>query len=226
MIVSLIVAAAGGAPSKTLICVLSGACLTLPFIAMKLLQKEINLAFFLFCEIYALGPMLGHAYKLYYLLPWWDVALHTAGGFVFAVFGQYLAGLIYKNGEPPLLMKALFALFFSMALAAVWEFIEYGCDLFLGTDMQQDTIVSFIHSYLLGGEAGEIGALENIADVIVNGQPLGVGGYLDIGLHDTMQDMLVETLGAAVYTALLLIDREKHPVLYEKAETPPTAKTE
>ncbi len=120
-------------------------------------------------------------------------------------------------------MKALFALFFSMTLAAVWEFIEYGCDLFLGTDMQQDTIVSFIHSYLLGGEAGEIGALENIADVIINGQPLGVGGYLDIGLHDTMQDMLVETLGAAVYTALLLIDREKHPVLYEKSETPHAA---
>ena len=34
---------------------------------------------------------------------------------------------------------------------------------------------------------------------MINGQPLGVGGYLDIGLIDTMEDLFVNFIGAAVF---------------------------
>ena len=33
-------------------------------------------------------------------------------------------------------------------------------------------------------------------------QPLGVGGYLDVGIHDTMKDLLVNMVGAVVFSII------------------------
>jgi hypothetical protein len=38
-------------------------------------------------------------------------------------------------------------------------------------------------------------AVTGITDAAVNGKSLGLGGYLDIGLMDTMQDLLVNLSG-------------------------------
>ena len=75
--------------------------------------------------------------------------------------------------------------------------------------MQRDTIVYAIHSYDLGEATGVIGSIDRIESVIVNGLPLE--GYIDIGLIDTMGDMMIETLGAAVYAAVFALDKERHP---------------
>ena len=45
-------------------------------------------------------------------------------------------------------------------------------------------------------------ALPNITQTTVNGQILGVNGYLDIGLIDTMEDLLVNFIGAFVFAIL------------------------
>ena len=37
---------------------------------------------------------------------------------------------------------------------------------------------------------------------MVNGQELGVGGYLDIGLIDTMQDLIVNFIGAFIFSVI------------------------
>lgn len=187
-----------------------------PVLLSKLFRLGINTVFFAFCELYALGPMLGHAYKLYYYTPWWDDLLHTSGGVVFAVLGLYLAKLIGGKQESNLLTKALFALFFSMAISVLWEFIEYGLDTFFRMDMQSDSWVSFINSYLIGDATGVIGSMNGITEVIVDGVSLGGNGYLDIGLHDTMHDMLVETLGALAFFVVYLVDKERHPLLWTK----------
>ena len=34
---------------------------------------------------------------------------------------------------------------------------------------------------------------------MVNGGDLGLGGYLDIGLHDTMKDLIVNFIGAVIF---------------------------
>ena len=49
--------------------------------------------------------------------------------------------------------------------------------------------------------------LANITDVIlVHGDgtqtALGLGGYLDIGLHDTMKDLMVNFVGAVVFSII------------------------
>lgn len=42
--------------------------------------------------------------------------------------------------------------------------------------------------------------IDNIRDVSVNGIGLGLGGYLDIGLIDTMKDLIVNFIGAVVFS--------------------------
>ena len=49
--------------------------------------------------------------------------------------------------------------------------------------------------------------VKDIADVAVihsdgSVQPLGVGGYLDLGIHDTMKDLLVNMVGAVVFSII------------------------
>ena len=101
-----------------------------------------------------------------------------------------------------------------MAIAVLWEFCEFGADTFLGMDMQDDTVIHSLTSYLLGESLGVTGSIENIESVVVNG--VALPGYIDIGLIDSMLDMLLETLGAIVTCLALWIDREKCPWIHKK----------
>lgn len=176
--------------------------LLLPIAAERVFHCRMSLSLYLLCMLYAIGAMLGHSWKLYYLLPGWDKLLHLIGGVVFAILGIYLPSLILKKNPESRLLTALFALCFSIAVSAVWEFFEYGMDSFFAMDMQNDAIVHSIHSYMLGDGLGVLGSVEQIQEVSINGQELGMGGYLDIGLIDTMNDMLLESLGALVYVLI------------------------
>ena len=42
--------------------------------------------------------------------------------------------------------------------------------------------------------------IPNIQDVVINGESLGLGGYLDIGIIDTMKDLFVNFIGAVVFS--------------------------
>ena len=83
-------------------------------------------------------------------------------------------------------------------------------------DMQDDTVITEITSYLLDGAPGEAGSIRDITAVTVNGKPLPVRGYIDIGLNDTMWDMLLETLGTLVVVGWYLWDRGRHPPFRER----------
>ena len=167
----------------------------LPEILERIFRCRLSLGVYIFGLLYALGPMIGCCWNLYYAGIGWDKLLHAAGGVMFAIIGAFFFQLLSKE-KPGALLTAIFALCFSMALSVLWEFVEYGCDILLHTDMQQDTILPAIHSYLLGDGPGVAGSLENITSTVVNGQVLATGGYVDVGLVDTMEDMLVEAAGA------------------------------
>lgn len=184
-----------------------------PIIVGYLMKFSINSAMFTFVMFYAVSPLLGSMYKLYYLTSWWDDLLHFSGGVVFAMLGIFMAKFLNRKNKNSLIMCAMFAFCFSLALAVVWEFFEYGMDVIFGMDMQVDTVISSINSYLLGDEAGVQGGIEGIESVVVNGKELGVGGYIDIGLIDTMKDMMLEGAGALIYCVIFLIDRDRHPIL-------------
>ena len=199
------------------ICLVTFALAFIPMMVEKWFSCRINFAVYLFAMVYTISPMLGDCYKLYYSTMWWDKLLHTFGGIVFALFGLYLFEYMGGN-KSKTIACAVFALCFSMALSVMWEFFEFGSDQLFGTDMQHDSIVTSFNSYALGNEIGTMGSVENIKDVTINGQPLPISGYLDIGLIDSMTDMLLETLGAVLVTVVYFLDRGRHPAFIAKSE--------
>ena len=77
--------------------------------------------------------------------------------------------------------------------------------------MQKDTILydlppSYVFSEALDGKIGELVPVDDV-QVIVNGTTLGY--YVDLGLIDSMKDVLVETAGAAIYTLIYVLARGK-----------------
>lgn len=151
------------------------------------------------------AEVLGEIQGYYLRYPFWDTMLHTVNGFLFAAVGFALVDILNRNEDIKLSLTpaymALVAFCFSMTVGVLWEFFEYGADCLLRTDMQKDYIIDTISSVKLNPEnVNKAVVIEGITDVSVNGQSLGVGGYIDIGLHDTMKDLLVNFIGAAVFS--------------------------
>jgi len=98
---------------------------------------------------------------------------------------------------------AIVAFCFSMTIGVLWEFFECGMDLIFATDMQKDTIINSISTVMLNPDGLNVPVkIKDITSVIVNGQELGLNGYLDIGLLDTMKDMFVNFIGAVVFSVI------------------------
>ncbi|MBE6649129.1 MAG: hypothetical protein E7614_06375 [Ruminococcaceae bacterium] len=192
--------------------------LLVPKFAEQIFKCKIVLPVYLISLFYAIGPMLGHCHNFYYTIPWWDKMLHILGGVMFAFFGLFLFEKYVGNNKKKVVMTAIFALCFSMAISVLWEFCEYGADTFFGMDMQDDVVIHRINSYLLDDEVGIAGSIDEIEEVLVNGKTLPVAGYIDIGLNDTMMDMLLETLGAVVVAVVYIIGKGKFNVFKNKEQ--------
>ena len=95
----------------------------------------------------------------------------------------------------PVFLAIVAILFFHDSGRAVGIF-RMCMDRFFGMDMQKDTIIHGFSSVMLDPTHSNIPVpVENITEVIVNGKELGLGGYLDIGLLDTMNDLFVNFIG-------------------------------
>ena len=197
---------------RLLLAVATPFIILVPKIVETLFKCKISLPVYLICLFYAIGPMLGQCYNLYYTVSWWDKLLHILGGVMFAFFGLFLFEKFIGRDKKKAAMTAIFALCFSMAVSVLWEFCEYSADMFLGMDMQDDVVVDHINSYLLDDGIGVAGSIDNIEEVIVNGKKLPVNGYIDIGLNDTVWDMMLETLGAIVVAVAYVLSKGKFAV--------------
>ena len=163
---------------------------------------EIIVLFFIFA-----AEILGEINEFYLLFPFWDTVLHTLNGFLAAAIGFSLVDLLNRDKRTVFNLSPLFAAIvafcFSMTIGVVWEFFEFGMDQIVGYDMQKDTIIHTIRSVTLDPAGRNVPyVIDNITNVAVNGQELGLGGYLDIGLLDTMQDLIVNFIGAAVFSVI------------------------
>lgn len=150
--------------------------------------------------------ILGEIGCFYVRVPWWDTMLHTLNGFLCAGIGFSLIDLLNRNKRFKFELSPIYvtivAFCFSMTIGVLWEFVEFGADMIFGSDMQKDTVVSTITSVMLDPtKSNVVTSIEGITEVTVNGSDLGLGGYLDIGLIDTMKDLLVNFVGAVVFSA-------------------------
>ena len=163
----------------------------------------------IFCFIFA-AEILGEVNHYYVKIPGWDTMLHTMNGFLCAAVGFsmiYLLNRGSKNVNLSPFYLALVAFCFSMTIGVLWEFFEFAMDQFFHRDMQKDFIVKTFGSVSLDPEgSGAVVLVKNITDTVINtasGEAVTVdGGYLDIGILDTMKDLLVNLVGAVVFSTI------------------------
>ena len=194
-------------------CVLSLVLFLMPTILERQLQidlpnvLEIVILLFIFS-----AWILGEVQTYYTIIPYWDTMLHTLNGFLCAAIGFSLVDLLNRHERVSLSLSpvymAIVAFCFSMTVGVLWEFFECAMDQLFMQDMQKDTIVNAISSVMLDPLGGNHPtAIRDITDVIVvtaDGaqHALGLGGYLDIGILDTMKDLFVNFIGAVVFSVI------------------------
>lgn len=168
---------------------------------------EIIIMLFIFA-----AEILGEIQAYYITFPYWDTMLHTINGFLCAAIGFARVDILNRSERFSIQLSPLFlaitAFCFSMTIGVLWEFFECIMDQFFFLDMQKDTIVNTISSVMLDPKGGNHPtAIRNITDVIVvtadgTQHALGLGGYLDIGILDTMKDLFVNFIGAVVFSII------------------------
>ena len=168
---------------------------------------EIVILLFIFA-----AEILGEIQAYYITFPYWDTLLHTINGFLAAAIGFSMVDILNRGKyfsislSPPFM--ALVAFCFSMTIGVLWEFFECFMDVFFLLDMQKDSVVTTISSVMLDPSGGNTPTIiRDITDVIVvtaDGvqHSLGLGGYLDLGILDTMKDLFVNFIGAVFFSTL------------------------
>ncbi len=148
------------------------------------------------------AEILGEIQSYYLVFPFWDTMLHTANGFLSAAIGLSLIDILNKHDRFSISLSpffvALVAFCFSMTIGVLWEIFEFGMDRLLAFDMQKDTYINQINTVLLNPNGENVPIHIVIGEVSVNEQPWPA--YIDIGLLDTMKDLIVNLIGAALFS--------------------------
>lgn len=128
---------------------------------------------------------LGEVRSFYYQIPYWDTILHGFSAAMLGLFGYSVIFLLNSNKNVPLQLSpafmCLFAFTFAVMCGVLWEIYEYTFDGIWGMNMQK--FMAEDGTVFVGHAA----------------------------LSDTMQDLMVDTLGAGIVClinyAILKIDR-------------------
>lgn len=194
------------------LCILTLVLFLLPSFIERRLNIDVpdTLEVIILLFIYA-AEILGEIRAFYITFPYWDTLLHTLNGFLCAAIGFSLADILNREERVALSLSPFFmaivAFCFSMTIGVLWEFFEFFMDQVFRLDMQKDWVVDTISSVMLDPAGGNDPVrISGITDVILvmgdEQQALGLGGYLDIGIVDTMKDLLVNFVGAVIFSII------------------------
>ena len=167
-------------------CLLGVAAILVPAKLMRRWDIEIpKIMFLLYVGFLYCAIFLGEVRSFYYNVPHWDTILHICSGAMLGALGFSMISVFNNTERIPLnlspLFVAVFTFCFAIALGALWEIYEFAADILLGTNMQKFALDD--GTQLIGQNA----------------------------LRDTMKDIIVDTLGAAVASVIGYIS-----VKYEK----------
>ena len=210
VLAALLFSLTGGRPETAVFCVLTLLLSLLPFFVEEAFRIEIPatleiiILLFIFCS-----EMLGEAASFYVNFPLWDSLLHLVNGFLCAAVGFALTDLLNRRRRKfslsPLFLTVV-AFCFSMTVGVLWEFFEFFMDSVCKLDMQKDFLIDTVRSVLLDESRQNIViSVENIAKTVLfneAGDVLAVidGGFLDIGVIDTMKDLILNFFGALAFS--------------------------
>lgn len=219
VIVSMVLQIFHGNWANVFLCILTLILFTIPYFVDKKLHislpntLEIIILLFIFS-----AEILGEIQNFYGLFKHWDTILHTINGFLCAAIGFSLIDILNRSEKLPVSLSPIFvalvAFCFSMTIGVLWEFFEYGGDCLVRTDMQKDKIVTSISTVALNPDGKNVPVKINDIDKTViysydsNGnliEHVVNNGYLDIGLNDTMKDLIVNFIGAIIFSIIGLL---------------------
>lgn len=191
------------------ICVLTLILFAMPFVIQRKFKikipdvLEIIILLFIFS-----AEILGELNSFYTIFPRWDDILHTTNGFIMGAIGLSLIDLLNNSKELKIKLSPIFVAIvsfcFSMTIGVCWEFFEFGMDQIFHLDMQKDSIVEEINSVTFDpNNLNNIHSVK-IDSLVVNGEDWIelYGGYIDIGLIDTMKDLIVNFVGAFTFAII------------------------
>lgn len=201
---------------NVLLCILSLVLFMIPSFVSKNFginlpdTLEIIVLLFIFA-----AEILGEISAFYVKVSFWDTMLHTVNGFLCAAIGFALVDVLNRSSRfrfqlSPMYL-ALVAFCFSMTVGVLWEFFEFGMDQIFGFDMQKDFVVNSISSVSLSpADSNTVVTVKDITDTVIitadgtsySLAELGLNGYLDIGIIDTMKDLMVNFVGAVVFSVI------------------------
>lgn len=158
-------------------CLLGAFALVLPTFLTRKYNIKIPTAMYIVYLIFLYAAIfLGEVRNFYHVVPYWDTILHTFSGGMIGALGFSFVSLLNNIENLHLhltpIFVAFFAFCFAIALGVVWEVYEYVFDGLLGLNMQKFLLES--GEAFVGREA----------------------------LSDTMQDLIVDSIGAFIMCAI------------------------
>lgn len=137
---------------------------------------------------------LGNIFGYYIIFPWWDVMLHSTSGFMLGLAGFLLFYSLNRDRDFVFRLNyiciSIFAFCFAMTCGVFWEFFEFFCDCFVGTNMQKSFFIA---------DAREMSEYAN-----------SFGRFMDPGLMDTMKDLIVDAIGSGLSVIICFFYVIKH----------------
>ncbi len=191
------------------VCILTLILFFIPTIIERQFKVEIpdELEMIILIFIFS-AEILGELNSFYTRIPGWDTMLHTINGFIMGAIGLSLIDLLNKNKNINIKLSPIFVAIvsfcFSMTIGVLWEFFEFGMDMTFNTDMQKDYIVNEINSVKFDEDnLNKVHSIK-IDSLNVNGEDWisKYGGYIDIGIIDTMKDLFVNFIGALTFSVI------------------------
>ena len=158
-------------------CILGIIGFFLPNIISKKTKIEIPSNMYIAYILFLYGAVfLGEVRNYYHRIPYWDTMLHTLSGAMFGALGFSVVNILNKNEKVHVKLSpifvALFSFLFAVTLGVIWEIFEFTVDGVLGVNMQKF-------------------ALEN--GTLLSGR---------LAVIDTMQDLIVDSIGAFVMSVI------------------------
>lgn len=212
VLVTLVRSAFLGHYEHMMLCVLTLVLLLVPLLIEHTLDIELPdlLESIILLFIFA-AEILGEIDAFYIRIPFWDTILHTTWGFLCAGIGFALFDILNRSDSSKIKLTPLYmavsAVAFSMCIGACWEIFEYLADSFIGVDMQKDTLVQTINTVWLDPTNSNVTIpvrdIVSTQITLASGEVIQIpGGYLDIGIHDSMADLIVNLIGALVFAVI------------------------
>lgn len=156
--------------------------LLIPRIIKNLFKIKITDAMELIYVVFIiLAQFIGSVVNLYNTTWWYDLFAHFLSGVLTAVLALVVLNWFGVYKEKNKGFNFLFIICFTLMVASIWEFVEFGTDMFLGMNVQhsletgvrdtmEDMLIAFLGSlivsvnYLLEGKKGFIKKL--VSDLI------------------------------------------------------------